>query len=117
MAKSKIEPFWWSLFSAGGMIAAMLFPVLMVIIGIAVPLGLGSDGALSYERVSGALARPILRLIVFVLIALPLFHWAHRFLFTLVDVGLQQLRTALSILCYGTAVVGTVITAWTLLRI
>ena len=38
MAKSA-EAFWWSLFSAGGMVVALLVPIHVVLTGIAVPLG------------------------------------------------------------------------------
>ena len=37
MAKSN-EPIWWSLFSAGGVVAALLVPVRIFLTGIAWPL-------------------------------------------------------------------------------
>jgi fumarate reductase subunit D len=39
MAKRSNEPFLWSLFSAGGVVAAMLIPVLLFLFGLAFPLG------------------------------------------------------------------------------
>ena len=36
--KKSNEPIWWSLFSAGGMIAAMVFPILIIITGFLIPL-------------------------------------------------------------------------------
>ena len=117
MAKSKVEPFWWSLFSAGGMVAAMVTPVLMVITGIAVPFGLAGDGALAFERASASVANPIVKLVLFVLVSLPLFHGAHRILFTLVDVGLRRVSRLLSVLCYGGAIAGTLSAAIVLWRL
>lgn len=111
MAKSN-EPIWWSLFSAGGMVAAMVFPILMVITGILVPSGLAGDDPLNYERIYSAVNHPLNKLILFAVIVLPLFHWAHRFRFTLVDTGLKSVSTLISILCYGGAITGTIIAAF-----
>jgi fumarate reductase subunit D len=51
-----------------------------------------------------------------VLISLPLFHWAHRFRFTLVDVGLKSIHTLVAVLCYGAAIAGTIAAAVILWR-
>ena len=108
-----LTPFLWLLFSAGGTVAALLFPVHLFLTGLAVPLGwLEAPG---YESLSALLRHPVTRLYLFVLIALPLFHWAHRFRYTLYD-GLQvkHLTALIVVLCYGTALVGTVLAAYTL---
>ena len=111
MAKSN-EPIWWSLFSAGGMVAAMIFPTLIIITGILVPFGLASDDPLNFERIHSAVTQNnYVKLIFFIVITLPLFHWAHRFRFTLVDVGLKSMSTLISILCYGGAIAGTIASA------
>jgi len=110
MAKSN-EPIWWSLFSAGGMISAMVFPILIVITGVLVPLELVGDDPLNFERIHSAVSNPLIKLILFTVITLPLFHWAHRFRFTLVDVGLKSLSTPIAIFCYGGAIAGTVVSA------
>ena len=116
MAKSN-EPIWWSLFSAGGMIAAMVFPVLIIITGIIVPLGLVNDNPLNFARIYSAVSHPVIKLVLFVVISLPLFHWAHRFRFTLVDIGLKPMSTFISIICYGGAICGTIIAATMLFKI
>ena len=111
MAKSN-EPIWWSLFSAGGMVAAMIFPILIIITGILVPFGLAGDDPLNFERIHTAVTQNnYVKLIFFIVITLPLFHWAHRFRFTLVDVGLKSMSTLISILCYGVAIAGTIASA------
>ena len=110
MAKSN-EPIWWSLFSAGGVVAAFLIPIHIILTGIAWPLGLLPAEALDHSRVQALLSHPIARLYCFVLISLPLFHWAHRFRFTLMDLGLHGMNTLLAVLCYGSAIVGTVAAA------
>ena len=105
VAKSN-EPIWWSLFSAGGMATALFLPVLIVITGVLLPLG-EADEALAYERIRPIVAHPIVKLLLFATISLTFFHWAHRFRFTLVDIGLRKVSTVISICCYGGAIVGT----------
>src|SRR5262249_21346096 len=111
MAKSN-EPFWWALFGAGGMVAALLMPVTIIITGVLV-----ATGAIAPSDLYKLLQHPLTRLYLFVLISLPLFHWAHRFRFTLVDLGLKSAKGLIAVLCYGSAVVGTVAAALLLLRV
>ena len=115
--KKSNEPIFWSLFSAGGMISAMVFPILIIITGILVPLGLTNGNPLNFERIHSAVSNPLIKLILFIIISLPLFHWAHRFKFTLVDIGLKSVSILISIFCYGGAIIGTIITALLLFKI
>ena len=114
MAKRSNEPFLWALFSAGGVVAAFLIPVLLFLYGLAFPLGLLEPP--SYQSTLALVGHPITRLVLFVLCSLPLFHWAHRFRFTLYD-GLQikHLNEVIAVLCYGGAIVGTVLAGYILL--
>jgi fumarate reductase subunit D len=108
----RLTPFLWLLFSAGGTVAAFLFPAHLVLTGLAVPLGWVDAPA--YESLRTFIQHPTGRLYFFVFISLPLFHWAHRFRYTLKD-ALQLHSTAIvGVLCYGTALVGTLIAAYTL---
>lgn len=45
------EPIYWGLFGAGGVVAAMLLPILILITGILMPLGWLPADALSYEKI------------------------------------------------------------------
>ena len=109
----RLTPFLWILFSVGGTIAAFLFPVHLFLSGLAFPLGWLE--APSYEALRGLVQHPVVRLYLFVVISLPLFHWAHRFRYTLYD-GLQlyHLTVLIAVLCYGAALVGTAVAAYTL---
>lgn len=111
-----ITPFLWVLFSAGGTIAALLFPVHLFLIGLAFPLGWLE--APSYDFLHGLVKHPVTRLYLFVLISFPLFHWAHRFRYTLYD-GLQLKHLSLLIVtfCYGAALVGSAMVAYTVWNI
>jgi fumarate reductase subunit D len=106
-----IEPLWWGLFSAGGVVAAFLVPVHILVFGLALPLGWipPDTGALFHHS--------LVKIYLFVLIALPLYHWAHRFYFTVNDMRLGVPRGPLALFCYGGAVVGTVMTLWVLLQV
>jgi fumarate reductase subunit D len=46
---------------------------------------------------------------------LPLFHWAHRFRYTLYD-GLQikHLNEVITVFCYGGAIIGTALAGYVL---
>jgi fumarate reductase subunit D len=118
MAKSN-EPIWWSLFAAGGVVAALFTPALILITGLLLPFldqGYtipGLDGV-KHGRIHAIVGSAWGRTFLFVVIALSLFHWAHRFRYTLVDLGLKGASRLLAVLCYGSAIVGTVVAAWVL---
>ena len=85
MTKRRIDPILWLLFSAGGVMAAVFLPVLIVLFGLAIPLGWVQP---DYNHLYAVVSHWFTRLVVLGLVVLMLFHWAHRFKYTLVD-GLQ----------------------------
>ena len=97
------EPFFWALFSAGGVATAFLIPVLIVLTGFLVPAG-----AVEFSRLEDLFGNPLVRLVVFGVAFLAFMHWANRFRHTLVDMGLKSLHTPISILTYLVAIAGTV---------
>ncbi|TDI64562.1 MAG: fumarate reductase subunit D [Bacteroidetes bacterium] len=104
--KRSSEPFWWSLFGAGGMISAIFIPAILIVQGVAIPLGwIESPNYHSMHQLFGSLATKVFLL---ALICLSLLHWAHRFRFTLYD-GLQvkHLNALIAIFCYGSAILGS----------
>lgn len=109
--KKSNDAIWWSLFAAGGVISALFIPVLILISGIVVPFTVTGKHAFAYERIHGAVSNPITRIMIFCLIVFPFFHFAHRFRSILIDVGLSKFRPAISVISYGSAIVGTLITA------
>ena len=115
MAKTIVEPVRWLLFSAGGMLAALLIPGLLLLFGFAFPLSWLD--APDHEHLLTVLRHPITRLVLLGLCVLALFHWAQRFRYTLID-GLQLKRQSdiINFLCYGVAVAGSLIAGNLLLR-
>ena len=115
---ARLEPMFWLSFSAGGMVAAFLFPVHIVILGIAFAAGWLPADALSYDRVLDIVENPIVKVYLWGLVSLPLYHWAHRFRYIVHhQLGLHAGKRAVAMACYGTAVAGTVLTGLVLLRI
>ena len=116
MAKQSNEAFFWMLFSAGGVVAALLIPVHLFLFGLAIPLGWVQ--APSYEHLMSLIRMPLVRIYLFLFCAFSLFHWAHRFRFTLYDgLKVKHLNEIIFVFCYGGALLGTLIAAYFLWNI
>jgi fumarate reductase subunit D len=101
------EPFVWLLFSAGGVVAALVLPVLLVLFGLAIPLGWVT--APDHAHLLAVLRNPLTRVGMLGICALALVHAAHRLRFTVEHAF--QLRRAdgiIATVCYGGALAGTV---------
>ena len=110
------DPFFWTLFGAGGTFSAFFIPVHVLLLGIAIPVGW--IAAPDYESLMQLVQHPVTRVYLFALISLSLFHWAHRFRYTLYDgLMLKHLEFYIVIICYGGALAGTVIAGWLILTI
>lgn len=106
--KRIIEPFWWTLFTLGGTIAALVLPILMLVFGIGIPFGFLEPP--SYNDLAAFLESWWMRSILVVVISLSMYHWAHRFRYTLYEgLQLRSMKHAILFACYGTATVITVI--------
>jgi succinate dehydrogenase subunit D len=105
MTKRRLEPLLWLAFSGGGVVSAVFLPVLVVLFGLAIPLGWVRP---DYNYLHAIFSFWLTRLVMLGLIVLMLFHWAHRFRYTLHDgLQLRRLEAPLAVLCYGGAVVGS----------
>ena len=83
MARSN-KPILWLPFAAGGLVAALITPVLILITGVLVPLG---SLHLRYETIAAFAHNPIGKLVLFGVVALPAWHAAHRLRMTAHDLG------------------------------
>jgi fumarate reductase subunit D len=110
---SRVEAAAWLMFSAGGMVTALLVPVLVLLFGVLFPLGLLTPP--DHAGFAALLGHPLVQIVLFGLCVLALLHWAHRFRYTLYD-GLQLKRWSvpISALCYGGAIAGSVWAAFVL---
>lgn len=110
--KRSNEPVFWLLFGAGGMLAALLGTAMVLITGIAGPLGaFGAFGeGFSYSNALAIARHPLGKLFMLAVVSLLAWHAAHRILHTLHDLGVRR-RPMLALLCYGAALVVSVVVA------
>jgi fumarate reductase subunit D len=108
------EAFWWSLFSAGGVLAALFLPVMVVLSGVVLPWHSIERGQAAYEQIAALVAWWPVRLLLLGIIALSFFHAAHRIRHVIKDMGWRHATAPLSIACYGGAFLGAGYAAWLL---
>ncbi|MGJ4940395.1 fumarate reductase subunit FrdD [Bradyrhizobium sp. HKCCYLS1011] len=117
LPKRSISPIFWLLFGAGGMMAALIGPGLIIITGIMIPHGWGVPE--SFDSYASALAfarNPLGKLVLLAVIALLFWHAAERAFLTLHDMRVGPvllLRWA----TYGLAAVLTLVVTAVLLAI
>ncbi len=104
MARSN-KPILWLPFAAGGLVAALIIPVLIAIAGVLLPLGLIH---LRYANLVATFHNPIIKIISFGVIAFSVWHAAHRMRTAAHDLCLGG-GVAVEAICYGFA--GVVILA------
>jgi fumarate reductase subunit D len=106
------KPLLWLPFAGGGLVAALLVPVLILITGVLVPLGVIH---LPYGNMKAFAHNPSGKLILFGAIALPAWHAAHRLRMTAHDVRLSG--SGVKAVCYGSMGIVIVAAAGILLAI
>jgi len=111
--KRSNKPIFWSLFGAGGMLSALIGPMLVFLIALAVPLGFVSKETMDYPRVLAFAQNWVGKLVILVVVALFLFHGLHRLYHTLHDFGVH-IGPGVKALHHGLAIVGTLIAAYLL---
>jgi fumarate reductase subunit D len=115
--KRSNAPIFWLMFGAGGMLSALFGTALVFLTGIAAPLGwpLGPD-LMSYPRMHAFAQNWLGKGFAFAIIMFFAWHAVHRIYHSLHDVGVP-LNAFTKLLCYGTALVITVVAAASLLAI
>lgn len=100
--------FWWFMFAQGGVLAAILIPVHVLVQGILGPLGIVPVVDRHYDTWISVLGNPLVKLYIIVLIAFPFFHFAHRLRYLLVDLGVPAAKgVPAQVAFYGAAVLAT----------
>ena len=95
------------------MLAALVLPALVALLWIAIPLGWVEAPA--SPQLVAKVQPPLVRLCLFVLVSFSLFHWGHRFRYTLYDgLQLEHLYGLIAFVCYGGATLLTVLAAYVL---
>lgn len=114
--KRSISPLFWLPFGAGGMLACVLGPALVLTTGLLAPAGLGLGELLAWPRVQALATHPLGKLALWVVISLFAWHGAERIYLTLRDMRVAP-RSALMWMSYGGAAVVTGVALVALLRI
>ena len=110
-------PIYGTLFGAGGRLAALVGAMLVYITGIAGPARIGLPAAmLDYANALAFARHPAGKLVLFGVIALFLWHAAHRIYHSLHDLGVHGGMVA-KLGCYGGAMAGTIATVVALWRL
>lgn len=97
------EPVFWGLFGAGGMLTAFLTPVMILITGLLIPLGIIDKGNFNYQTIYNLATTWYGAGIILVLVALPLWHTLHRIFHALHDLGIKRGRDWQQVISYGFA--------------
>jgi succinate dehydrogenase subunit D len=115
MTKRSPEPFMWLLFSAGGVLTALLAPILLLLFGVLIPLGWVALP--DYAHLLAVLRYQVTRAILLGLCVLALFHAAHRLHFVLRD-GLRLMHRShvINRVCYGGAIMGSILAGFIIFR-
>lgn len=97
------EPFFWALFSAGGVVSAVVVPVMVIVVAL-----LFMGGIIEFDRLDMVFTNPIGRLTLFGVAALTFVHAAHRFRHTLLDLGLKPVAMLVAVVCYAAGIAGAI---------
>ena len=117
LPKRTIAPVFWLLFGAGGMLAALFGPALILLTGIMIPHGWGVPEGLGSYANALAFARNLVgKLILLVVIALFFWHAAERLFLTLHDMRVGPVQL-LRWITYGSAALASALVVAVLLVI
>lgn len=113
----RLEPVVWVLFGAGMMVGGLVLPALVLVLGLAAPLGLVPEPALAFERVHGLAASLPGRVILAAAVALPLWGGAHHLRHVWIDFGGLRSEALVGSLLYAIALVGSVLAVVAAIRL
>jgi fumarate reductase subunit D len=113
----RLEPVIWLLFGNGIMIGTMLLTGWLLVVGLGFPLGLVPADALAFERAHALAAHPIGRLVLFALIALPLWKGAHHLRHLSIDFGGGDRDALVAPLLFAVAIAGSLLAIVAVVRL
>ena len=115
MARSH-KPIVWSLFAAGGTVAAFVLPVIMVLTGLGASFALLPADYFAYDNIYKLLQHPFVRLCTFGVLTLIVWHAAHRMRITMHDFGVRA-DTFVAVIFYAIAAASTAVLMLAMFRL
>jgi len=112
-----IEPLVWGPFVTGNFLTPLVFPALVLAIGIAYPLGWIPADALSYERAHALASNPLVVIGLLAILPLALLAGSHHLRFGIIDLGSAEHDGAVALVLYGLWQLFSVVTAIAILRV
>ena len=113
----KFEPLILFLFGQGIMIGSILMTSWLLVVGILHPLGIVHPDALGYERALMLASNPIGSVIVFSILALPLWKGAHHVRHFFIDRGYAEYDGTIGALSYLVATLGSLLALVAVIRL
>ena len=111
------DPALWLPFGAGGVLAALFGPALVLVTGLAAPFAIGlPPDALGYEKMLAFAQNFFGKAFLFAIVVFFIWHAALRIYHLLHDLRVHM-GTVMKTILFGGSLLGTFITAWALLRI
>jgi fumarate reductase subunit D len=112
-----IEPLVWGPFVTGNVLTPLVFPAIVLMLGIAAPLGWLPADALSYERAHALATSPITVIGILVVMPLALLAGSHHLRFGIIDLASAEHDGPVALILYGLWQLGAIATAIALVRI
>ena len=104
-----MKPLFWSIFGAGGMIAALILPTVIFIFSFLMPWGFIGDAASFYKNYSGWLHNFFIYFIGAGVLFVILWHCVHRFFYCLHDCQIH-VGSKVRFVLYGFAIFAFILT-------
>jgi fumarate reductase subunit D len=111
------EPVFWGVFAAGGVVAALTLPAMILVTGLLGPSGALGPDAIGYERAAAFAGHWAGKLVLLALVVSPMWLAGHRIFHSLHDLGIDAHRGLARLVCYGLAALGSVLAVVALLGI
>ncbi len=110
--RSRFEAIDWALFSAGGIVAALILPIHIIATNLLPAFPLAPTVFTQYGQVATKIAEPLISLYMIAVLSLVAWHSMHRVRYILYDLGLAKHRetvTQVSFVTLGAIIIFVVI--------
>lgn len=105
----KLEPLWWMIFGAGGYVAALFLPALLL--GVCVLGGLGGlESGLAYTRIQPLAASAAGKTFLIAVLVLTFWHCAHHMRHLILDLAGARAAALGAYSAYALALAATIAT-------